>query len=62
MGFLDEFIEGAEYPEAFPFAQTPAAVLGTPTAEANGDGIALIVPGGIYIGFMGQGVWHPDDR
>jgi C-terminal processing protease CtpA/Prc len=36
--------------------------VGTPTAGANGDGSAFYVPGGIYIGLTGQGVWHPDGR
>jgi len=36
--------------------------IGSATEGANGDVTNLSVPGGIYLGFSGQGVWHADGR
>jgi C-terminal processing protease CtpA/Prc len=36
--------------------------VGSPTQGANGDVTNLSLPGGIYVHFSGQGVWHADGR
>jgi C-terminal processing protease CtpA/Prc len=41
-------------------AMANTVFIGTPTAGANGDVTSFIIPGGITLGFSGQGVWWPD--
>ena len=36
--------------------------IGSPTAGANGDVTRFQIPGGIFLSFSGQGVWHADGR
>ncbi|MBK7651016.1 MAG: hypothetical protein IPJ20_10085 [Flammeovirgaceae bacterium] len=36
--------------------------IGSPTAGANGDVTKFQIPGGIFLYFSGQGVWHADNR
>ncbi len=36
--------------------------IGSPTAGANGDVTNFAIPGGMFLYFSGQGVWHSDGR
>ena len=36
--------------------------IGSPTVGANGDVTNFEIPGGIYLNFSGQGIWHADGR
>jgi C-terminal processing protease CtpA/Prc len=36
--------------------------IGSPTAGANGDITRFQIPGGMFLTFSGQGVWHADGR
>jgi C-terminal processing protease CtpA/Prc len=36
--------------------------IGSPTAGANGDVTRFQIPGGMFLAFSGQGVWHADGR
>jgi hypothetical protein len=51
----------AEHTGLFFEAVNSTKFIGSATEGANGDVTNLSVPGGIYVGFSGQGVWHADD-
>jgi C-terminal processing protease CtpA/Prc len=55
-------ISQAEHTGLFLEAANATKFIGSPTQGANGDVTNLSVPGGIYVRFSGQGVWHPDGR
>jgi hypothetical protein len=55
-------ISQAEHTGLFFEAANGTKFIGSPTEGANGDVTNLSVPGGIYVRFSGQGVWHPDGR
>lgn len=55
-------ISQAEHTGLFLEAANGTVFIGGPTMGANGDVTNLSVPGGIYIRFTGQGVWHVDGR
>jgi C-terminal processing protease CtpA/Prc len=52
----------AEHTGLFFEAANGTKFIGSPTAGANGDVTDLSVPGGIFVHFSGQGVWHADGR
>jgi len=53
-------ISQAEHTGLFLEAANGTKFIGSPTEGANGDVTNLSVPGGIYVRFSGQGVWHAD--
>ena len=55
-------ISQAEHTGLFFEAANGTKFIGSPTQGANGDVTSLSVPGGIYVHFSGQGVWHADGR
>lgn len=55
-------ISQAEHTGLFLEAANDTKFIGSPTQGANGDVTNLSVPGGIYVRFSGQGVWHADGR
>jgi len=55
-------ISQAEHTGLFFEAANGTTFIGSPTDGANGDVTNLSVPGGIYVHFSGQGVWHADGR
>jgi C-terminal processing protease CtpA/Prc len=55
-------VSQAEHTGLFLEAANGTKFIGSPTQGANGDVTNLSVPGGIYVRFSGQGVWHPDGR
>jgi hypothetical protein len=55
-------ISQAEHSGLFLEAAKGTKFIGSPTQGANGDVTNLSAPGGIYVRFSGQGVWHPDGR
>jgi C-terminal processing protease CtpA/Prc len=55
-------ISQAEHTGLFFEAANSTKFIGSPTQGANGDVTNLSVPGGIYVHFSGQGVWHADGR
>jgi C-terminal processing protease CtpA/Prc len=55
-------ISHAEHTGLFLEAANGTKFIGSPTQGANGDVTNLSVPGGIYVRFSGQGVWHADGR
>jgi len=55
-------ISQAEHSGLFFEAANGTKFIGSPTEGANGDVTNLSVPGGIYVRFSGQGVWHSDGR
>jgi C-terminal processing protease CtpA/Prc len=55
-------ISQAEHTGLFFEAANGTKFIGSPTQGANGDVTNLSVPGGIYVRFSGQGVWHADGR
>ena len=55
-------ISQAEHTGLFLEAANGTKFIGSPTQGANGDVTNLSVPGGIYVRFSGQGVWHADGR
>ena len=55
-------ISQAEHTGLFFEAANGTKFIGSPTEGANGDVTNLAVPGGIYVGFSGQGIWHADGR
>jgi C-terminal processing protease CtpA/Prc len=55
-------ISQAEHTGLFFEAANGTKFVGTPTQGANGDVTNLSLPGGIYVHFSGQGVWHADGR
>jgi hypothetical protein len=55
-------ISQAEHTGLFFEAANSTKFIGSPTEGANGDVTNLSVPGGIYVRFSGQGVWHADGR
>jgi C-terminal processing protease CtpA/Prc len=55
-------ISQAEHTGLFFEAANGTTFIGSPTEGANGDVTNLSVPGGIYVHFSGQGVWHADGR
>jgi C-terminal processing protease CtpA/Prc len=55
-------ISQAEHTGLFFEAANGTKFVGSPTEGANGDVTNLSVPGGIYVRFSGQGVWHADGR
>ena len=55
-------ISQAEHTGLFLEAANGTKFIGSPTQGANGDVTNLAVPGGIYVHFSGQGVWHADGR
>ena len=55
-------ISQAEHTGLFLEAANGTKFIGSPTQGANGDVTYLSVPGGIYVRFSGQGVWHADGR
>ena|SRR5450755_1846513 len=44
------------------FQRLAKEFIGSPPQGSNGDVTNLSVPGGIYVRFSGQGVWHADGR
>jgi C-terminal processing protease CtpA/Prc len=55
-------ISQAEHTGLFLEAANGTKFIGSPTQGANGDVTSLSAPGGIYVHFSGQGVWHADGR
>lgn len=55
-------ISQAEHTGLFLEAANGTEFIGSPTEGADGDVTNLSVPGGIYVRFSGQGVWHADGR
>jgi C-terminal processing protease CtpA/Prc len=55
-------ISQAEHTGLFLEAANNTKFIGSPTQGANGDVTNLSVPGGMYVRFSGQGVWHADGR
>lgn len=55
-------ISQAEHTGLFFEAANNTKFIGSPTQGANGDVTNFSVPGGIYVRFSGQGVWHADGR
>jgi C-terminal processing protease CtpA/Prc len=55
-------ISQAEHTGLFFEAANATKFVGSPTQGANGDVTNLSLPGGIYVHFSGQGVWHADGR
>jgi C-terminal processing protease CtpA/Prc len=55
-------ISQAEHTGLFFEAANGTKFVGSPTQGANGDVTNLSLPGGIYVYFSGQGVWHADGR
>jgi C-terminal processing protease CtpA/Prc len=55
-------ISQAEHTGLFFEAANGSKFIGSPTQGANGDVTNLSLPGGIYVHFSGQGVWHADGR
>jgi hypothetical protein len=55
-------ISQAEHTGLFFEAANGTKFIGSPTQGANGDVTNLSVPGGIYVRFSGQRVWHADGR
>jgi len=55
-------ISQAEHTGLFLEAANGTKLVGSPTQGANGDVTNLSVPGGIYVRFSGEGVWHADGR
>jgi C-terminal processing protease CtpA/Prc len=56
----DRAISLSEHSALFFRAAAHTRFVGTPTDGANGDGTAMVVPGGVYLGFSGQGVRWPN--
>jgi len=52
----------AEHTGLFLEAANGTKFIGSPTQGANGDATNLSLPGGIFVYFSGQGVWHADGR
>jgi C-terminal processing protease CtpA/Prc len=55
-------ISQAEHTGLFFEAADGTKFVGSPTQGANGDVTNLSLPGGIYVNFSGQAVWHADGR
>ncbi len=55
-------ISQAEHTGLFFAAANGTKFIGSPTQGANGDVTNLSLPGGIYVYFSGEGVWHADGR
>jgi len=55
-------ISQAEHTGLFFEAANGTKFIGSPTQGANGDVTGLFLPGGMYVRFSGQGVWHADGR
>jgi C-terminal processing protease CtpA/Prc len=55
-------VSQAEHTGLFFEAANGTKFVGSPTQGANGDVTNLSLPGGIYVHFSGQGVWHADGR
>jgi C-terminal processing protease CtpA/Prc len=55
-------VSQAEHTGLFLEAANGTKFIGSPTQGANGDVTNFSVPGGIYVRFSGQGVWHADGR
>ncbi len=55
-------ISQAEHTGLFFEAANHTKFIGSPTQGANGDVTNLALPGGIYVTFSGEGVWHADGR
>lgn len=55
-------ISQAEHTGLFFEVANGTKFVGSPTQGANGDVTNLSLPGGIYVYFSGQGVWHADGR
>jgi len=55
-------VSQAEHTGLFFEAANGTKFVGSPTQGANGDVTNLSLPGGIYVYFSGQGVWHADGR
>jgi C-terminal processing protease CtpA/Prc len=55
-------ISQAEHTGLFFEAANGTKFIGSPTQGANGDVTGLFLPGGIYVHFSGQSVWHADGR
>ena len=55
-------ISQAEHTGLFFEAANHTKFIGSPTQGANGDVTNLSLPGGIYVYFSGEGVWHADGR
>jgi C-terminal processing protease CtpA/Prc len=55
-------ISQAEHTGLFLEAANATTFIGSPTQGANGDVTNFSLPGGIYMHFSGQGVWHADGR
>jgi C-terminal processing protease CtpA/Prc len=55
-------VSHAEHTGLFFEAANGTKFVGSPTQGANGDVTNLSLPGGIYVHFSGQGIWHADGR
>jgi len=55
-------ISQAEHTGLFFEAANGTKFVGSATQGANGDVTNMSLPGGIYVYFSGQGVWHADGR
>jgi len=58
----DRTICQAEHTGLFLEAANGTTFIGSPTMGANGDVTSLSIPGGAYVSFTGQGVWHADGQ
>ena len=58
----EEAISQAEHLCLFFEAATDVTFIGTPTAGANGDVTAMVLPGNLFVGFSGHDVRHADGR
>jgi C-terminal processing protease CtpA/Prc len=55
-------VSQSEHTGLFFEAANGTKFIGGPTQGANGDVTNLSVPGGIYVYFTGEGIWHADGR
>ncbi len=58
----EDAVSQAEHTCLFFEAATDVTFIGTPTAGANGDVTATVLPGNIVVGFTGHDVRHADGR
>jgi len=58
----EDAISSAEHTCLFFESATDVTFIGTPTAGANGDVTAMVLPGNLLVGFTGQAVRHADGR
>jgi C-terminal processing protease CtpA/Prc len=57
-----EAVSQAEHTGLFFEAVNNTTFIGSPTGGMDGDVTNFVIPGGISLGFSGQGIWHNDGR